>query len=34
MEEPEELGRGYLPALSSVRSMDTMVGKLWENIME
>jgi hypothetical protein len=34
MEEPEELGRGYLPALSSVRSMETMAGKLWKRRME
>jgi hypothetical protein len=34
MEESEELGRGYLPALSSFQSMETVAGKLWKRIME
>jgi hypothetical protein len=34
MEEPEGLGRGNLPVLSSVRSMETMAGKPWKNRME
>jgi hypothetical protein len=29
----EELGRGYLPALSSIWSMETMAGKLWKRKM-
>jgi hypothetical protein len=34
MEEPEELGRGYMPTLSLVRSMETVAGKLLKRIME
>jgi hypothetical protein len=34
MKEPKELGRGYLPALSSFQSMEIMAGKLWKSIME
>jgi hypothetical protein len=34
MEEPEEHGRGFLPALSSVQSMETVVGKIWKRRME
>jgi hypothetical protein len=33
MEEPKELGRGYLPGLSSVQSMETKARKLWKSRM-
>jgi hypothetical protein len=34
MKEPEELGRGYLPALSSFYSMEIMAGNIWNRRME
>jgi hypothetical protein len=34
MKEPEDLGSGYLPALSSFWDMKIMVGKLKKSIME
>jgi hypothetical protein len=34
MKEPEELGRGYLPALSSFWSMEIVAGKFWKRRME
>jgi hypothetical protein len=34
MGEPEELGRGYLSSLSSVRSMETVAGNLWKRRRE
>jgi hypothetical protein len=34
MKELEEIGRGYLPALSSFSSMEILVGNLWKSIME
>jgi len=34
MEELEERGRGFMPALISVWSMETMAGKIWKRIME
>jgi hypothetical protein len=33
MEEPKEIGRGYLPALSSAWNMETVAGKLWKSRM-
>jgi hypothetical protein len=30
----KELGRGYIPSLSSVWSMEIMDGKIWKRIME
>jgi len=34
MKEPEDIGRGYLPALSSFRSMEIVAGMIWKSRME
>jgi hypothetical protein len=34
MVEPGELGRGYMPTLSSVQRMETMAGKIWKRRRE
>jgi hypothetical protein len=33
MKGPEELGRGYMPAMSSFQSMEIVAGKIWKSIM-